>query len=58
VNKTGRDVREFGSKAEVNAMQFREGLLAFERNFDLQNVLSLSPLAQQTYWLLKEEEGQ
>lgn len=34
----------------------REGLLAFEQGYDLVNVLSLSPLAQETYWKLKGTE--
>jgi hypothetical protein len=34
----------------------REGLIAFEQGYDLANVLSLSPLAQETYWKLNNEK--
>jgi hypothetical protein len=51
-------VREFRTKAEVEAAQFREGLIAYEHGYDLQNVLSLSKIGQETYWKLRlgEEE--
>jgi hypothetical protein len=49
-------VREYRTKMEVEASQMREGLIAFEQGYDIRNVLSLSPLAQETYWKLKNEK--
>ncbi len=49
-------VFEYRTKLEVEASQMREGLIAFEQGYDLANVLSLSPLAQETYWKLKGTE--
>ena len=46
-------VREYRTKIEVEAAQMREGLIAYESGFDLLNVLSMSKIAQETYWLLK-----
>jgi hypothetical protein len=46
------------TKMELEAFEMREGLIAFEKGYDLLNVLSLSPLAQETYWRSKNgEEG-
>jgi hypothetical protein len=49
-------VVEYRTKLEVGAAQMREGLIAFEQGYDLLNVLSLSPLAQETYWKLRNEK--
>ncbi len=49
-------VVEHRTKMDVEAFQMREGLIAFEQGYDLANVLSLSKLAQETYWKLKNEE--
>jgi hypothetical protein len=49
-------VVEYRTKLEVGAAQMREGLIAFEKGYDHANVLSLSPLAQETYWKLKNEK--
>ncbi len=49
-------MKEFRTKMEVEAAQMREGLVAYELGFDLLNVLSMSPLAQETYWKLKNEK--
>jgi hypothetical protein len=46
-------VREIHSKEELQAVQFREGQVAFEKNYDLRNVLSMSAVAQETYWKLR-----
>lgn len=51
-------VREYRTEAEVEAFQMREGLIAYEQGYNLQTVLSLSKLAQEVYWKLKNgEEG-
>jgi hypothetical protein len=49
-------VREIRTALEREAYQMREGLIAYEQGYDLLNVLSLSPLAQETYWKLKRTE--
>jgi hypothetical protein len=49
-------VVEYRTKMEVEAFQMREGLIAFEQGYTLANVLSLSPLAQETYRKLKDEK--
>lgn len=49
-------VREVRTVMEREAYEMREGLNAFEQCYDLLNVLSLSPLAQETYWKLKNEK--
>jgi hypothetical protein len=49
-------VIEYRTKLEVEASQMREGLIACEQGYDLQNVLSFSPLAQETYWKLRNEK--
>jgi len=48
-------VREFRTRAEVDAAQFREGLIAFQQSYSLENVLSLSRIGQETFWKLKNE---
>ena len=45
--------REFRTKEEVEAAQMREGLIAFEQGYDVPNVMSLSRIAQETYWKLR-----
>lgn len=50
-------VREYHTKAEVEAFQMREGLIAYEHGYNLQTVLSLSKVAQEVYWKLKDEKG-
>ena len=50
-------VREYRTKMEVEASQMREGLIALEQGYNLSTVLSMSRLAQETYWKLKEEGG-
>lgn len=50
-------VIEYRTKLELEVAQRREGLLAFEQNYNLRNVLSLSPQAQETYWKLRNEKG-
>ena len=47
--------KEYHTKLQVETAHFRAGLIAFEQGYDLLNVLSLSPLAQETYWKLKNE---
>jgi len=49
-------VVEHRTKLDVEAFQMRAGLIAYEQGYDLPNVLSLSPLAQETYWKLKNEK--
>ena len=49
-------VREIRSALDREAFEMREGLIAFEQGYDLANVLSLSQLAQETYWKLKNEK--
>jgi hypothetical protein len=49
-------VVEHRTKLDVEAFEMREGLIAFEQGYDVANVLSLSPLAQETYWKLKNEK--
>jgi hypothetical protein len=48
-------IKEFRTKLEVEAAQMREGLIAFEQGYDLPNVMSLSRIAQKTYWKLRED---
>ncbi len=50
-------VKEIRSGMEREAYEMREGLIAFERGYSSENVLSLSRIAQETYWKLKGEEG-
>ena len=49
-------VVEHRTKMEVEAFQMREGLIAYENGYNLQTVLSLSKIAQETYWKLKNEK--
>ena len=53
--KTHACVREIRTALEREAFEMREGLIAFEQGYDLANVLSLSKVAQETYWKLKNE---
>jgi hypothetical protein len=41
---------------EREALEMREGLIAYQQGYDLLNVLALSPLAQETYWKLRNEK--
>ena len=50
-------VVEYRTRQEVDAAQFREGLIAFEQGYNLLTVLSLSRIGQETYWKLKDEKG-
>jgi hypothetical protein len=56
--KRGADLKklvppiEIRSALEREAFEMRDGLIAFEQGYDLANVLSLSPLAQEIYWKL------
>ena len=45
------------TKAEVEAHMYREALIALECGYDLENVLSMSRLSQETYWLLKGDNA-
>ena len=47
--------REFRTKPEVQAAQMQEGLIAFEQGYDLPNVMSLSLVAQEVCWKLRED---
>lgn len=49
-------VREIRTALEREAYEMLEGLIAFEQGYDLATVLSLSPLAEETYWKLKNEK--
>ena len=49
-------VREIRTALEREAYQMREGLIAFEHGYNLATVLSLSKVAQETYWKLKNGE--
>jgi hypothetical protein len=49
-------VREIRTALEREAYQMREGLIAFEQGYNLTTVLSLSKVAQETYWKLKNGE--
>lgn len=49
-------VSEYRTKMEVEAFQMREGLIACEQGYNLQTVLSLSKIAQEVYWKLKNRE--
>jgi hypothetical protein len=42
-------VVECRTKMEVEAYQMREGLIAFEHNYNLSTVLSLSKIGQETF---------
>ena len=57
--KNGCCVREIRSALEREALEMRNGLIAFEHNYDLLNVMALPPIAQEVYWELRgEKEGQ
>lgn len=49
-------VIEYRTKLEVEVSQMREGLIAFEQGYNLSTLLSLSKVAQETYWKLKNGE--
>ena len=51
-------MREIHSSLERSAVEMREGLIAYEHDYNLATVLSLAPLSQEIYWKLKNgEEG-
>jgi len=57
--RNGCCVREIHSALEREALEMRLGLIAFEHNYDLLNVMALPPLSQEVYWKLRgEKEGQ
>jgi len=56
ISRTLVPPKEYRTKLELAAAHFRAGLLAYERGYDLQNVLSLSKVAQETYWKLRNGE--
>jgi len=49
-------VKEIRSAMEREAFEMRDGLIAFQHGYNLATVLSLSKVAQETYWKLKNEK--
>ncbi len=50
-------VKEIRSAMERQGLEMHDGLIAYTHNYNLQTVLSPSKTAQETYWLLRNEEG-